>query len=81
MENIYVNPVGNIKKDIYIIKNDINDKVYIGQSINSEERFKSHCKGAYDNSIIDRAIAKYGKQHFWYEILENQVENYNYIKK
>ena len=77
MENIYVNPVGNIKKDIYIMKNDINDKVYIGQSINSEERFKSHCKGAYDNSIIDRAIAKYGKEHFWYEILENQVENYN----
>ena len=44
MNNIYVNPVGIIKKDIYIIKNDLNDKVYIGQSINSEERFKSHCK-------------------------------------
>ena len=32
MSNIYANPVGNIKKDIYIIKNDrlINAKSIIG---------------------------------------------------
>ena len=32
-ENMQVNPVGStdgILKDIYIIRNDINDKVYIG---------------------------------------------------
>lgn len=81
MDNIYVNPVGIIKKDIYIIKNNLNDKVYIGQSINSEERFKSHCKGNYNNSIIDVAIQKYGKEHFWYEILESQIENYNEREK
>lgn len=81
MNNIYVNPVGIIKKDIYVIKNNLNDKVYIGQSINSEERFKSHCKGNYNNSIIDAAIQKYGKEHFWYEILESQVENYNEREK
>lgn len=78
MNNIYANSVGNIiKKDIYIIKNDLNDKVYIGQSINSEERFKSHCKRHYENSIIDASIQKYGKEHFWYEILESQIDNYN----
>lgn len=77
MDTIYVNPVGLIKKDIYIIKNDINNKVYIGQSLNAEQRFKSHCKGNYDNSLIDDAIQKYGKQHFWFEILETQIENYN----
>lgn len=71
------NPVGKISKEIYIIKNDINDKVYIGQSINVENRFKEHCKGNYDNSIIDAAIQKYGKEHFWYEILEEKTENYN----
>lgn len=74
---IYANPVGKIKKDIYIIKNDINNKVYIGQSINSENRFKSHCKPNKDNSLIDKAIQKYGKNHFWYEILESQIYNYN----
>lgn len=77
MDNIYANPVGIIKKDIYIIKNDINNKVYIGQSLNAEQRFKSHCKKNRDNSLIDAAIQKYGKEHFWYEILEKQVENYN----
>lgn len=77
-KTIHVNPVGKIKKDIYIIKNDINTKVYIGQSINSENRFKSHCKkGNKDNSLIDSAIQKYGKEHFHYEILEKQIENYN----
>lgn len=81
MSNIYANPVGNIKKDIYIIKNDINNKVYIGQSINSEQRFKSHCKGVYENSLIDQAIAKYGKQHFWYEILEYQITDFNEKEK
>lgn len=75
--NTHANPVGIIKKDIYIIKNDINEKVYIGQSLNAEQRFKSHCKGDYDNSLIDKAIQKYGKQHFYFEILETQVENYN----
>lgn len=77
MEKIYANPVGKISKEIYIIKNDINNKVYVGQSINAEDRFKSHCRGNYDNSLIDAAIQKYGKEHFWYEILEEKTEDYN----
>lgn len=81
MSNIYANPVGKISKVIYIIKNDINDKVYIGQSINAEDRFKSHCKKNHDNSLIDAAIQKYGKQHFWYEILEDYTEDYNEREK
>lgn len=75
--NSYANPVGIIRKDIYIIKNDINTKVYIGQALDTEKRFKSHCKRNYDNSLIDKAIQKYGKEHFWFEILESQIENYN----
>lgn len=66
-----------MKKDIYIIKNDINDKVYIGQSINSKERFKEHCRINEKKLYIDKEISKLGKEHFWYEILENQVDNYN----
>lgn len=75
------NPVGVIKKDIYIIRNDINKKVYIGQSLNAEQRFKTHCKRNNDNSLIDAAIQKYGKEHFFFEILESQVLNYNQREK
>lgn len=75
--NIYANLV-EITKDIYIIKNDINNKVYIGQSINAEQRFIQHCKPrSAKNSLIAKAIQKYGKEHFWVEILEKQIKNYN----
>lgn len=78
-----------MRKDIYIIKNDINNKVYIGQSTNSKIRFQGHCKpsgATRENALISKAIQKYGKEHFWYEILESQIEDYNekeqyYIKK
>lgn len=35
-----------MKKDIYIIKNSVNNKVYIGQSKNSAERWLSHVYNA-----------------------------------
>ena len=81
MNNSYASPVGIIRKDIYIIKNDINTKVYIGQALDSKKRFQSHCKKNSDNSLIDKAIQKYGKEHFWFEILESQIENYNEREK
>ena len=76
-------------KDIYIIKNDINDKIYIGQAKNSKSRFQSHCKPSSahkENDLVAKAIQKYGKEHFFFEILESQIENYNereiyYIEK
>lgn len=86
MDNMQVNTVGStddvVRKDIYIIKNDINDKVYIGQAIDTEKRFISHCKkSSAKESLIGRAIQKHGKDHFWYEILESQIENYNEREK
>ena len=79
---MHANPVEAIRKDIYIIKNDINNKVYIGQSENSKIRFKQHCKkNNLDNSVIGKVIKKYGKEHFWYEILESKVLNYNEREK
>lgn len=67
-------------KSIYIIKNDINNKVYIGQAIDVKRRFQAHCKPSsafVDNDLVAKAIQKYGKDHFWYEILEDNIENYN----
>lgn len=69
-----------MKKDIYIIRNDINDKVYIGQSVNAEERFAKHCSDSKlkrDNMIIHEAMRKYGTEHFSLEILESQVSDFN----
>lgn len=78
MDSVYANPVGIIKKDIYIITNKINGKVYVGQSQNSAIRFKQHCKlSNMSNSIIGRAIQKYGKENFAFHVIEKQITNYN----
>jgi group I intron endonuclease len=58
---------------IYIIKNTINSKVYIGQTTQTvETRFKQHLKCLKSNSVqlISKAIKKYGKSNFYVEILE-----------
>lgn len=59
---------------IYVIRNFINDKVYIGQTVNNiDKRFKKHlsqtrcrnrCSALYD------AFAKYGKHNFYIELIE-----------
>lgn len=77
-----------MKKDIYIIKNSVNNKVYIGQSINSAERWLSHIYNAtYEQKsdkktqVIHRAMMKYGVDKFHYEIIEYQIENYDEREK
>ncbi|MTJ52945.1 helix-turn-helix domain-containing protein [Anabaena sp. UHCC 0253] len=61
---------------IYIIKNIINAKVYIGQTLQPVvERFKQHLKLLKTNrsQTISKAIAKYGKDKFYYEVLEESI--------
>ena len=59
---------------IYKIQNKINGKIYIGQTINSiEKRFGSHIKAANNkknNSIIYKAIRKYGVQSFEVSVID-----------
>lgn len=66
------------KGTIYIIKNKINKKVYIGQTtININERFKQHMKNSTINSKKQkfyRAIKKYGRKNFYIEALENDID-------
>jgi hypothetical protein len=74
------NPVGITKKYIYIIRNYINSKVYVGQAIDPKQRFKGHIQDRNRkqySSAIDGAIKKYGKENFYYEILEESTEKYN----
>lgn len=61
---------------IYKITNEVNNKIYIGQSINIEKRVKEHfwksecSKDRSYNSALHSAIRKYGKQNFSWEIIE-----------
>ena len=70
-----------MEKYIYVITNDINNKVYIGQSNDPKYRFNQHCRSNNDNSLIDLAIQKYGREHFTMSILEGPIRNYNEREK
>ena len=59
---------------IYKITNQINNKVYIGQSIHIERRWQEHCRPSA-SSIISEAIKKYGIDNFTFEIIEKCDEN------
>lgn len=69
---------------IYKITNNINGKIYIGQSNNIQRRFSEHQnRGAASRIPVDVAIQKYGKENFSFEIIEectieqlNQKETY-----
>lgn len=65
---------------VYIIKNIINDKVYIGKtSLESiQARFQEHLKASCKKSLQQRrvlyaAMAKYGKENFYIEELEKDL--------
>lgn len=72
-----------IKKDIYVIKNNINNKVYIGQTITPRIRFNAHKNAARKNSplLIHQAMRRYGVNNFYFEILESQIEDYDEKEK
>ena len=56
---------------IYCWKNKINNKYYIGQSIDIEKRKKQHIASAGKYSTkISRALVKYGIENFDFQILE-----------
>lgn len=54
---------------IYKIENLVNHKIYIGQSVHIERRWKEHCFPS-KNTVISKAIKKYGKENFLFQILE-----------
>ena len=53
---------------IYKITNKLNGKVYIGQSVDIDTRWRQHIN-AKDNYAIHNAIKKYGKENFKFEVL------------
>lgn len=72
---------------IYCYTNLINNKKYIGQTINPKLRQKAHLSSVYNekasdyDSIFHRAIRKYKIENFKYEVLKddlNTQEELNY---
>lgn len=62
------------KFTIYMITNDVNDKVYIGQTAREvQERFNEHCN--CNLSPIGRAIQTIGKEHFTVSVLDDTSTN------
>lgn len=69
-----------MKSGIYTIINRINNKVYVGESINAKYRLGVHkamLKGGYHSNIyLQRAVNKYGIENFEFEILELCAEKF-----
>lgn len=72
-----------MKGYIYIIKNSINEKVYIGQTARTiEARWNQHkasaLRGDTQGMILYNAIRKYGVDNFYVSLLEEtKIENLN----
>ena len=62
---------------IYVIKNDINNKLYVGKTITTLSNRWLHHKDAYlrEDWHLYRAMRKYGIEHFWIEEIEFCSDN------
>ena len=53
---------------IYVITNLLNDRQYVGKTINTiSQRFYQHCNNDHYHTYIHNAIKKYGKENFTIE--------------
>lgn len=64
---------------IYAIKNNVNDKVYIGKTYNNlTTRFNEHLrdsrKDRCENRALYSAIKKHGEKNFYIELVEDNIE-------
>lgn len=63
---------------VYVIQNILNNKIYVGKSNNPQDRWKTHKKVSLGGKIkyprdffsIHGSLAKYGCNHFTFQIIE-----------
>ena len=67
---------------IYRFRNKINGKVYIGQTIDLNRRYKDHLYYAQHNPVqqIHKAIAKYGIENFDFSVLHKIEGEDDFVK-
>lgn len=76
-----------IESGIYRITNLVNNKTYVGSSVNLKNRKKIHFldlkKGKHHNEHLQKSYNKYGLEKFKWEILEivDFIEDRNILKK
>ena len=58
---------------IYCATNLLNNKKYIGQSIDPLRRIREHYRNTRENSYFHKAVAKYGMDNFEWQILLHDV--------
>ena len=73
------------KSGIYVIKNLLNGKMYIGSSKNFYERYKGHCsllgRNVHFNSHLQSSFSKYGKENFEFSCIEEiKAEDFESIE-
>lgn len=65
---------------IYVIRNTLNDKVYIGKSVDYEKRIYEHKRrlinNNHDNIYLQRSWNKYGEDAFNFSLIEECEEEY-----
>ena len=71
-----------MKSGIYLIKNIVNNKVYIGSAVNIDNRWPRHRydlkEGKHHSEHLQSAWNKYGEQSFTFEVLE-EVSNQEHL--
>ncbi len=67
---------------IYKLTNKVNEKIYIGQSINLKRRYLAYKNNNHHSKEIKEDIDKIGFNNFSFEILEHSIEkNLNRLEK
>jgi group I intron endonuclease len=70
---------------VYMIKNTINGKIYIGCSINVERRLNAHryylIRGNHPNLHLQQSWNKYGKEAFIFELIEECINSVLYKRE
>lgn len=79
-----VKGVFSMNGKIYIIKNTVNEKCYIGQTVQKlNKRFTQHKRlsEVCSNQLIYKAIKKYGAEKFYIELIEDGISSPDELNK
>ena len=76
--DFYTNMRDKIREGyIYMFTNKVNGKMYVGQTICRNQRYIQHLK---EDSLLGKAIRKYGIENFKYEDVFHLIGEKNSIK-